>query len=193
MRRRRERALRDDELALWRHVARSVTPMPGRAMPAEEPAPAAVPEPVEPPAATAPRALLASRRTEKRPALTPLAPLERSLRVALKRGRQEVDATLDLHGLRQAEAHAALVAFIARSHRKGARVVLVVTGKGGRAPERSLFEERGILRRLVPQWLALPDLRGMVLGFDEAARGHGGEGALYVRLRRRSHEEAWRL
>ncbi|HEX5866107.1 MAG TPA: Smr/MutS family protein, partial [Beijerinckiaceae bacterium] len=46
------------------------------------------------------------------------------------------------------------------------------------------FEERGVLRRVVPHWLRLPDLRPLVVGFEEAAVRHGGAGALYVRLRR---------
>jgi DNA-nicking Smr family endonuclease len=42
-----------------------------------------------------------------------------------------------------------------------------------------------VLRRVVPHWLRLPELRALVLGFEEAAPQHGGAGALYVRLRRR--------
>ena len=62
-------------------------------------------------------------------------------------------------------------------------IALVVTGKGALAP--ALFgDERGVLRRMVPHWLRLPDLRALVLGFEEAEQRHGGSGALYVRLRR---------
>src|SRR5690606_2452882 len=83
------------------------------------------------------------------------------------------------------EAHRALLRFVQQAQRSGARVVLVVTGKGGGddaiiATER----ERGVLRRLVPHWLAEPALRALVLGFEPAARGHGGAGALDVRIRR---------
>jgi len=63
--------------------------------------------------------------------------------------------------------------------------VLVITGKGAAATGASLFEERGVLRRIVPHWLRLPELRPLVLGFEEAAQHHGGAGALYVRLRKR--------
>jgi DNA-nicking Smr family endonuclease len=87
--------------------------------------------------------------------------------------------------MRQSEAHLALMRFMQQAHRSGARVVLVVTGKGGDDSAAIATEhERGVLRRLVPHWLAEPALRGLVLGFEQAARGHGGGGALYVRIRR---------
>ncbi len=102
----------------------------------------------------------------------------------LRRGRREVDAVIDLHGLRQEEAHARLIAFLRRAQEAGHVLVLVITGKGA-ASTGGLFEERGVLRRVVPHWLRLPDLRSLVLGFETAAPQHGGAGALYVRLRRR--------
>ncbi len=95
------------------------------------------------------------------------------------------DAAIDLHGFRQDEAFGALRSFLERAQRDGALVVIVVTGKGGRP---NLFGEGeiGVLRRAVPLWLALPEFRALVVGFEEAARHHGGSGALYVRLRRRT-------
>ena len=117
------------------------------------------------------------------PAAPPLAPIERRLRTQLRRGQQSVDAVIDLHGMRQNEAHLALCAFLRREQARGTRIALVVTGKGGPAP--ALFgEERGVLRRMVSHWLRLPELRPLVLGFEEAEQRHGGGGALYVRLRR---------
>ncbi|HRJ69816.1 MAG TPA: Smr/MutS family protein, partial [Beijerinckiaceae bacterium] len=76
--------------------------------------------------------------------------------------------------------HGALVAFIHRAQASGASLVVIVTGKG--AP--GLDSERGVLRRLVPHWLADPALRRCIVGFEPAGRGHGGDGALYVRIRR---------
>ena len=86
--------------------------------------------------------------------------------------------------MNQAEAHQALRGFLRYSQARGAKLVIVVTGKGGPLGEPMFGEERGVLRRLTPHWLREPDLRSIVLGFEEAGRAHGGAGALYVRLRR---------
>jgi DNA-nicking Smr family endonuclease len=99
----------------------------------------------------------------------------------LSRGRDQIDARIDLHGMTQARAHRALLSFLRQAHADGAIFVLVITGKG-----RSVGVERehGVLRRQVPHWLALPEFRTLVVGFEQAHIGHGGEGALYVRVRR---------
>src|ERR1035441_2347953 len=93
------------------------------------------------------------------------------------RWKSKLNARLDLHGLTQAQAHGALLRFMHNAHARDARLVLVITGKGRGA-------EPGVLRRQVPQWLGLPEFRAMVIGFEDAGARHGGEGALYVRLRR---------
>ncbi|HEY8383929.1 MAG TPA: Smr/MutS family protein [Microvirga sp.] len=178
---RRYRSLNAEERRLWAHVARGVTPMKGRSYPPEpepEPAPAPAAPTASPPAAKPAPA-------PAKPAVPPLAPVERKTLLALRRGNRAVDGVMDLHGMRQAEAHDALMAFLRRSQARGDSLVLVITGKGGAGTGDSLFEERGVLRRVVPHWLRLPDLRSLVLGFDEASPQHGGSGALYVRLRRR--------
>jgi DNA-nicking Smr family endonuclease len=181
---RRKRILTGDEMALWSHVTRHVAPMPGRlplALPEPEPTPAPAPAPAKAPTPNAAR--------PKPPAAVPpppIEPLDRRLRQRLARGQHPVDAVIDLHGMRQEEAHHALRGFLHRAQAGGARVVLVVTGKGGSAAAPAgLFEERGVLRRVVPHWLRMPDLRPLVIGFEEAAVQHGGTGALYVRIRRR--------
>lgn len=119
--------------------------------------------------------------------MPPLAPLDRRARRDVARGLQPLDGRIDLHGLRQAEAHRALLDFLYAMHHRGAKLTLVITGKGGGLDARG--EERGVLRRLVPHWLADPALRGIVLGYEASAPGHGGEGALYVRLRRARRAE----
>ncbi|GJE56173.1 MULTISPECIES: Smr/MutS family protein [Methylobacterium] len=111
--------------------------------------------------------------------------LERRERMGLRRGSLAIDARIDLHGLYQADAHAALIGFLMRARAAGHARVLVVTGKGGGTSSESAFSERGVLRRSVPHWLRGGELGHFVLGFEEAARHHGGAGALYVRLRRR--------
>jgi DNA-nicking Smr family endonuclease len=111
------------------------------------------------------------------PAPPPLTPLSRRTKRGVVRGKQAIDARLDLHGLTQAQAHGALLRFLHNAHARDARLVLVITGKGRGS-------EPGVLRRQVPQWLGLPEFRALVLGFEDAGARHGGEGALYVRLRR---------
>jgi DNA-nicking Smr family endonuclease len=176
----RLRRLSDEEIALWTEVARGVKRRRGAALPTRSTAAVSEPTPATPPAAVAPP----SRPAEQQPA-PPLAPIERRLKRELARGRGAIDAALDLHGLTQAEAHQALRGFLRHSQARGARLVIVVTGKGGLLDEPVPWpQERGVLRRLAPHWLREPDLRSVVLGFEEAGRAHGGSGALYVRLRR---------
>jgi len=167
-----------EDIELWAHVTRSVVPMPGRPVLAADIV--AEPAPLRTSEITAPAPLPASRSPRAAP---PLQPLERRLRQRLSRGQYAVDGVIDLHGMRQSEAHGALIAFLGRAHREGRLLVLVVTGKGSSA-EPSDREGRGVLKRLVPHWLADPVLRRMIVGFEDAARGHGGSGALYVRLRK---------
>ena len=174
------RRLSDEEIALWTEVARGVSRRRGASLPSpsKPPAPPA-PEP-------APRTPPAFQAKLTRPRQPPLAPIDRRLKRALARGRAEIDGALDLHGMSQAEAHQALRGFLRYSQARGARLVIVVTGKGEASETASLFgRERGVLRRLVPHWLREADLRSVVLGFEEAGRAHGGAGALYVRLRRK--------
>ena len=177
----RLRRLSDEEIALWTEVARSVARRRGAALPIpSNPVRAARPPPVPPPITAEPPAARAAK-----PSTPPLAPIERRLKRELSRGRAAIDAALDLHGLTQAEAHQALRGFLRHSQARGARLVIIVTGKGGAIDELSGWpNERGVLKRLTPQWLREPDLRSVVLGFEEAGRAHGGSGALYVRLRR---------
>jgi DNA-nicking Smr family endonuclease len=170
---RRPRLLTDEEIALWAEVARTVKRRRGAA-PAPEPPPA----PAAPPAPARPQPSAAAAQGP-----APLVPLERKLKRHLARGRGEIDSALDLHGLNQAEAHHALRHFLIGAQARGHKLVIVVTGKG-RAGTSSWIDEPGVLRRLAPHWLRAPDLRGVVLGFEEAQRHHGGAGALYVRLRR---------
>jgi len=102
-------------------------------------------------------------------------------------GRQPIEARLDLHGLYQEAAHMALRHFLRQCQDRDVRHVLVITGKGRTAAHSDLIygeAEYGVLRRVVPLWLAEADLREIVSGFSQAPRRHGGAGALYVRLRR---------
>ena len=175
----RLRRLSDEEIALWTEVARGVARRRGAALPTPSNPDAGKP-PHPPPSAAE---VLQSRPAKQ--SAPPLAPIERRLKRELARGRGAIDAALDLHGLTQAEAHQALRGFLRHSQARGARLVIVVTGKGGPLDEPGSWpHERGVLKRLAPHWLRELDLRSVVLGFEEAGRAHGGSGALYVRLRR---------
>jgi len=171
--------LSSEERRLWAEVARNVAPLRGRARPETEPPAEARPEPLPHSRPLTPAKALGP------PAPPPLAPIEPKTRLGLRRGTRRPDAVLDLHGFRQAEAHDALIGFLRRSQAAGHSLVIVVTGKGAPASSDSFLQARGVLKRLVPHWLRLPDLRPLVVGFEEAGPHHGGAGALYVRLRRR--------
>jgi DNA-nicking Smr family endonuclease len=179
---RRKRALSDEERALWETVAKQTKPLRKKpraakaAQDAEAPAVTKAAHAERTPAAKTVRVV----KPAPPPSPPPLAPIGRRERSQLSRGRKEIDARLDLHGMTQNRAHRVLQDFLHRAHADGLTFVLIITGKGKTGAE----SERGVLRRAVPQWLALPEFRTMVVGFEEAHIGHGGTGALYVRIRR---------
>jgi DNA-nicking Smr family endonuclease len=179
---RRRRALSEEERALWESVAKQTKPLRKKLRAAKAVAePSAAETPVAAKSITPPKSLpSAAMPRPAKPAAPPLAPLGRRERSQLSRGRKEIDARLDLHGMTQTRAHRALSGFLQRAHSDGLTFVLIITGKGKMGAE----SERGVLRRQVPQWLSLPEFRSLVVGFEEAHVGHGGEGALYVRIRR---------
>lgn len=191
------RRLSDDEHAVWAGVTRSIKPLRKKrnAVSPVVDRDAAGEKPITPPvvdriqesslresAPSVQRADQGSSRPQLPPSAPPLAPLGRRLKQRVARGHEPIDARLDLHGFTQAEAYAALLRFLRHARAKGARTALVVTGKGTRTGPGSI--ERGVLKRQVPLWLALPEFRNLVVGFEDAHIGHGGAGALYVRLRR---------
>ena len=182
----RRRVLSYEERVLWTAVTKAIAPLRATARVAPdadgEPAtaiakparPAAGPKRASPP--------LAPQKPAPPPLAPPLAPLGRRMKRGVARGKQAIDARLDLHGLTQSEAHSALLRFLRNAGARDARLVLVITGKGSKNLGRG--GEPGVLRRQVPQWLGLPEFRTFVIGFEDAHVAHGGEGALYVRLRR---------
>jgi DNA-nicking Smr family endonuclease len=182
------RELTDEERVLWDRLRQSVRPL--AKAPARQTAPAEDEKPKPPASARkkTDRAKPEPRRSPSPPAkpAPALAPLEQRTRRRLARGLVEIDARIDLHGMRQERAYHALVGFLRRAQMHDHRIVLVVTGKG-----RGDGEGRGVLNRSVPDWLSRPDLRSLVVGWEPAGRRHGGAGALYVRIRRR--REARRL
>lgn len=204
--RRRERRPTEEEMALWREVARSVNRTSATAIPPTDntanaktasdrpdPAPFASARPAGPPSKPMkrppPTAPGRSAPVIGQPGeLGPSTPgLDRNTAVRLKQGRLEPEARIDLHGKRVAYAHDALVGFIRRSHAQGLRCVLVITGKGGRPnPDAGWRDAEGIgvLKSMTPQWLAQPPLNALVVGVYPAHQRHGGAGAFYVYLRK---------
>ena len=158
------------ERALWGAAMRDVRRLdPARSMivvpPLPEPTPA-----VEPAMPSRPPPLVSAIRSA--PGGVDGATLER-----LKRGQIAIEARIDLHGMDQRAAFAALIGFIETSGRAGRRAILVITGKGAIG--------EGILRRNVPGWLAASPLGGRILTIQPAHSRHGGDGAFYVLLRRK--------
>ncbi|MEP9387093.1 Smr/MutS family protein [Mesorhizobium sp. KR9-304] len=168
--------LTDEDRVLWSLVAKSARPLKGRKPVEEEtPKPAAL---EKQPAAAAAAATAQAPVPPKRQHVAHV--LDRPTLDKLARGRLPIEGRVDLHGMTQSEAHSLLLSFLQRAHAGGVRYVLVITGKG--------FSSGGdgILRRQVPAWLSTPPFRALVSSHDLAARNHGGEGALYVRLRRKA-------
>jgi DNA-nicking Smr family endonuclease len=182
------RPISDEERALWQMIAKTARPLKRRRK-SEPPPPPAKPE--EKPAAKAARAK--SNPVPTPPAPVPPSPpqrpheLKHGLSVGIdkrqaerfRRGQTPIEGRIDLHGRTQQEAHDDLHAFLSRAHAAGKRMVLVITGKGMTA------SKSGVLRENVPRWLNEPTLRRHVLAFDYAEPQHGGQGALYVLLKRK--------
>ena len=172
----------DDE-RLWRRIARTVDPLPGRARPDAPERREGGDGAVEGPsgsAAGAARPLKPPGRGEAASG-APGGGLDRRQAQRFRRGRMPIDARCDLHGMTRREARAALDAFLARARKRGCRCVLVITGKGQRSP---LAERTGVLRGELPLWLEAPSNRDRVLDFAQAQPRDGGDGAFYILLRK---------
>ncbi|WEX77416.1 Smr/MutS family protein [Sinorhizobium numidicum] len=180
----REKKLSPEDRILWGKVARSTRPMPGRVEDLTE-----LLREDEPPSATA--ATLPSDTATSKPEKADRGialsggkaerlhyPLERPVKRKLAKGRLTLEARIDLHGMIQSEAHGLLLQFLLKAHERGLRHVLVITGKG------TSLGSDGALKRAVPLWFSLPEFRSLISSYEPAARNHGGEGALYVRLAR---------
>lgn len=179
------RRLGPEEEHLWGLVKKTVVPLHPEPTPPPKP-PEVLREEAAPPRSTAPVPAPAIAPAPSRPAAPPFHPLGRRERQKVVRGTMPIDGRLDLHGLRQDEAHARLKGFLAYGQSSGWKLVLVITGKGRGSGFEALHEpERGVLRRMVPLWLSLSDFRPYVLGFEEAHLAHGGQGAIYIRLRKK--------
>ena len=187
------RALTPEERDLWRRVARQAAPLdpkrwsrledPGEALPDRQTGGSTAAD------RAAPRLPIARPDRKEGPS----APADRSGDKRLRRGRVEIEARIDLHGLTARRARSDLLAFLSRTRESGFSTVLVITGKGAgaRAIDMGRFEPwrpdspplAGVLRRSFVEWLREPEFSRLVRGFSEAHRRHGGSGAYYVLLR----------
>lgn len=187
---RKGRGLRPEERQLWQKVAETTSPLDKK------------PQLVAPPFASGQSdgsteaAPITHFRVAERARITPkpstriLVPdqplrMDRKAFIKMKRGKSDPDARIDLHGMTAEIAHATLLQFLYRVHADGQRLVLVITGKGRPNMEGdAMGSTRGVLRRQVPYWLDQPPLRQIILQTAPAHQKHGGDGALYVYLRR---------
>lgn len=179
----RRRVVTADEIRVWKAVLTDTNPLPGRALPDEAEAPeapapvaSAPPPPGAPPRRPSAPAAIPSRHGHLELGHGNTPGLDRRSADRMKKGEMEIEAVLDLHGHTQEVAHGELIAFVQRCWSAGRRCVLVVTGKGSQG--------FGVLRAQVPRWLNQSPVRERILGFSYAQPRHGGDGALYVLIRR---------
>lgn len=142
-----------------------------------------------------PRAVIKPRPKKAAPKPKPIG-LDGHTRERLKCGQSEPEARLDLHGMTQAAAHRALLGFLQKAHKNSLRLALVITGRGQsvarapspsatpRRPEGPTRQDTGILKEMVPRWLNEGYFAAFITGTASAHIRHGGEGALYVYLRK---------
>lgn len=183
----KRRQVSPDERALWDSVARQAEPLdPKRMMEQVELGEVQGPATAEHSVSIIPFSL-----GEKSNAAPVALAKGNSLRMdasafaKLKRGKLKPERKIDLHGMTVSQAHPALIRFLLDAHSERRRLVLVITGKGDRAEPTGPFQvQRGVLRRQVPVWLTTPPLNGIILQFTPAHQRHGGDGALYIYLRR---------
>ncbi|MCZ6763791.1 MAG: Smr/MutS family protein [Alphaproteobacteria bacterium] len=169
-----------EDAELFHRVLADVTPLKKHKDIAQE-----KPQPLKPPAkkiATPPARSVKQAAKPSMPhdlVLGETAGVDRRTADRFRRGRMAIEGRLDLHGLIQDEAHDALRGFIAGATSAGQRCVIVITGKG------RVSEGGGVLRREVPKWLNQAGCRENILSVARAKPEHGGDGALYVLLKRR--------
>jgi DNA-nicking Smr family endonuclease len=185
--RRKSRGLRPDEQVLWDQVKKNTIPL-------HRPAQKVLTEAVEQIAQTPDRIDIPMFRIGQktdRPSLTKSAIRPDPIRMdsknldRLKKGKLVPEARLDLHGMTLAQAHPALIGFILKAHSNANRLVLVITGKGKIQTAAHLVpEQKGALKRQVPTWLSQAPVSSVIQHSTNAHSRHGGDGALYVYLRR---------
>lgn len=190
----KRRRLNEDDLALWRKVTDRTERLDLKSLFTPEVEPKKTPNTSFSTAIGRPSAPPAPKpRTKPHDLAQPVSDRLKSAPVQMdnkafgkmKRGKLKPEGRIDLHGMTLDQAHPALTGFILQSHRRGKRLVLVITGKGKRSDDDGPIPVRqGVLRHQVPQWLSAAPLGPLVLQVTPAHISHGGGGAYYVYLRR---------
>lgn len=184
-----------EEQDLWDHMMRDVTPLvkplsaPSSNQDKKPPAPKAerpIPRPQK--GHTQKPQKQATHHTQPAPRSAPQDPqLDHRTEGRLRKGKIKIDQTLDLHGLNQVEAHASLTQTVKTAYHHGMRCLLIITGKGNKDRHHNPFSSghRGVLKQRVPQWLEQEPLKSMILKSQTARPQHGGEGAMYLYIKRK--------
>ncbi|NVD44882.1 Smr/MutS family protein [Qipengyuania atrilutea] len=179
------RGLTSEEAEAWRKLAATVEPMAGKKL-AEAPKIAATPAPpVKPAPMKVP--VKAAREQASAPAKPrSIAPgnLDSHWERKLKSGGIEPDFTLDLHGHGLDAAYHRLDSGLAQARAMGARIVLLIAGKSRPVEAADRAERRGAIRAKLLDWLAAGQHADAIAAIRKAHRRHGGEGALYLIIRR---------
>lgn len=166
-----------EDRILWEMVAKTARPLKGKEKPTFLIDEMKEQASIHPSAPENPKPPAAAVETKPAPAHR-LHPIDRPTHKKIAKGRVTIEARIDLHGLTQSEAYGLLLGFLQRAHLRKLRHVLVITGKG------ASMGSDGVLRQAVPMWFMTPSFRILVNGYEDAARNHGGTGAIYVRMRR---------
>jgi DNA-nicking Smr family endonuclease len=187
------RGLTTGEQAAWAHLAASVKPLPGKARPKVARAPpAAASAPAVPPAASAKPAKPKPKVPVRPPVLAPPPPkgaeqpgLDSHWDRRVKGGRIVPDLTLDLHGHTLDTAYDRIMAGIDQARMMDARVVLVIAGRERPVDPADRMAKRGAIRAKLLDWLAASRHADAISAVRRAHIRHGGEGAIYLILKRR--------
>ncbi|MGV6810807.1 MAG: Smr/MutS family protein [Brevirhabdus sp.] len=196
--RRKPRGLSPEDIELWDKVRKSAEPLNRRPLPEPAAGPVKAPKTIKVERTVNPGTFRVGEKARPVPPGHDLAPsvgqkvaaqpvrMDKNRFGDMKRGKIKPEARIDLHGMTLAQAHPALNAFVIGQYERGARLVLVITGKGKSKPEPGPIPTRvGVLKHQVPHWLTSPPLSQVVLQISQAHQRHGGIGAYYVYLKRR--------
>lgn len=167
-----------EDRILWETVAKTTRPLKGKDKPQFLLDEKSESESQQPSAPERPKQQAPAFPAKPAPRPHLLHPIDKPTHKKIAKGRVVIEGRIDLHGLTQSEAYGLLLGFLQRAHLRKLRHVLVITGKG------ASFGSDGVLRQAVPLWFATPAFRILVNGYEDAARNHGGTGAIYVRMRR---------